>query len=113
MSLGKAIGYLRTLGLTNTDALVYIFLAKKGPHSEDKIAYTLNLTTEKCHLSLRALVAKGIIRHVREDLCRYSAVPFEEIVDKNLKAAYKKLSALLASKAALLDTFLSTCGPDE
>ncbi len=113
MSLEKAIGYLKTLGLTDADALVYIFLAKKGPCAEDDIAYTLNLTAEKLHLSLKALMAKGMIRHITKNPNSYFAIPFEKIFDENSKVSNEKLKALLATKAALLDTFQSAIKSDK
>ncbi len=113
MSLGKTIGYLKTLGLTDADALVYIFLAKKGPCAEDVIAYTLNLTVDKLHLSLKALMAKGMIRHITKHRNSYLAIPFEKILDENSKASNEKLNALLASKAGLLDAFQSAIRSDK
>ncbi len=113
MSLGKAIGYLKTLGITDADALVYIFLAKKGPCAESDIAYTLNFTADKLHLSLKALMAKGMIRRIPRHRNSYLAIPFEKIFDENSKAYNEKLDALLASKAGLLDAFRSAIRNDK
>ncbi len=99
MSLEKAIGYLMGLGLKKQDALIYVYLAKKGPQSEEDLAYALNITSNGIRSGLKTLLTSRMIRAAPEHNFKFLAVPLEEVLDERVRAAHEQANALQASLA--------------
>jgi sugar-specific transcriptional regulator TrmB len=96
-----------SLGLTQTDAQVYVFLAKRGPHNEKDLADALKLTKHQLCRSLENLEIKGMVNATLEPTARFTAVPLEKVVDIFMKAATEQAKALQASRKELLSTWRS------
>jgi len=67
-----------SLGLSQTDARVYIFLALKGPEKALSIVKNLKISKQQIYQSLKHLQDKGIIVSDPESKNSFSALPFEE-----------------------------------
>jgi sugar-specific transcriptional regulator TrmB len=98
---------LAGLGLTEWDAKVYIFLAKKGPHGEMDLINTMKLTKQQLHISLRNLEAKGMVITSLEPLVQFSAISLERVIDQFMKARKEQAKALQASRKELLSNWRS------
>ena len=98
---------LASLGLTQRDAQVYIYLAKKGPHGETDLINTMRLTKHQLHISLRNLEAKGMVIASLEPLIQFSAISLEKVIDQFMKAREEQAKALLASREELLSSWYS------
>jgi sugar-specific transcriptional regulator TrmB len=107
LSLELALKALKSLGLTETDAQTYVYLAKKGPHNEDELAFALNITKHQLDHSLESLVTKRMVRTTPERSVKYSAVALEEVLDQYMKATKEQAKALQARRAELLSTWRS------
>ena len=103
LSLELALKVLNSLGLTEMDAQVYVYLAKKGPHEEKDLATALKLTKRQLFFSLENLVAKGMVSSSPERSVKYSAIALEKVLDQYLKTRKEQVKVLKASK----DEFLS------
>jgi sugar-specific transcriptional regulator TrmB len=77
---------LEGLGLSETDAQVYVFLATNGPQNAKDIATTLKMYTRKVYRSLKNLQSKEIVNATRKRPARFSAVPFEKALNLLIQA---------------------------
>ena len=86
LSLEKALKALKSLGLMETDAQVYIYLAKKGPQGEKDLVNALKTTDQQLCRSLINLQEKGFITSKTENQLIFTAVPLEKVIDNIVKA---------------------------
>ncbi len=91
-----------SLGLSETEARVYIFLAKDGPHKGRDIAEALKLYKEQLYLSLKNLQNKGLVKASLEHPARFSSVPFENVLDSFKEAKLGKAQLIEEKKDELL-----------
>jgi sugar-specific transcriptional regulator TrmB len=112
LSLERALDTLVSLGLTQIDAQVYVFLAKRGPHNEKDLADALKLTKHQLCRSLENLETKGMVSATLERAARFTAVPLEKVIDLFVKAATEQAKALQASRKELLSTWRSAIKQD-
>jgi sugar-specific transcriptional regulator TrmB len=89
LSLKQALKTLKNLGLTETEAKVYVYLAKKGPREGTEIAKTLKLTKHQLCSSIERLLTKGMVNAIPELKTKYSAIAFEKVLDQLMKATQK------------------------
>ena len=108
MSLRKAISYLKTFGVTEKDALVYIYLAKKGPQRAISIAATLNLSKCQLYESLRYLRDNGIVRYYFSRSTEFSAVSFEKAMDLLLQSNLNEVNILEKQRREILSKWKSS-----
>ena len=78
MSLERVFKALVSLGLSQTDARVYIFLALKGPEKAASIVKKLKISKQQIYRSLLYLQDNGVIVANDERKSSFSALPFEE-----------------------------------
>jgi sugar-specific transcriptional regulator TrmB len=78
LSLERIFKALVSLGLSQIEARVYIFLALKGPKKGVSIVKNLKISKEQIYRSLKHLQDKGIIVSDPESKNSFSALPFEE-----------------------------------
>jgi sugar-specific transcriptional regulator TrmB len=112
LSLERALDTLVSLGLTQTDAQVYVFLAKKGSQREKDLADALKLTKHQLCRSLENLEAKGMVNATLEPTARLTAVPLEKVLDFFMKVATEQAKALQASRKELLSNWRSMIEKD-
>lgn len=102
MSLKKALEALKSLGLTDIDAHVYVYLAKKGSRGEKELADALKLTKQQLGGSITRLLAKGMVSATSEGATKYVAVALEKVLDQIMKAMSEQACALQESRGELL-----------
>ena len=96
------IGKLVELGLSRTDALVYVHLAIQGPQKVERIAATLKLRQQQTLLALENLQTKGIVKSKLERSCLFLALPFDESLMLLLRAHVKETVTIEQNKGELL-----------
>ncbi len=94
-------------GLTQIDADIYIFLAKKGTQKGLEIRNALKLTKEQIYSSLKNMKSKGIISSTIEHPARFSALPFEKVLDLFIKAKVEETQRLQQTKDEILSNWES------
>ena len=107
MSQEQILKTLTGFGLTQTEAEVYVFLAKKGAQKGIDIRKSLKLTKEQLYSSLRNMKSKGIISSTLEHPARFSALPFEKVLDLFIKAQMEETRRLQKSKEEILSNWQS------
>ncbi len=102
MSQEKVLETLKCLGLTKSDAQVYIFLGKKGPQKAKDISKSLKIPRQTLYLTIKKLQSKGIITATLEHPAIFNTVPFERVLDLFVKAKTQEIQHIKAGKRDLL-----------
>ena len=87
---------LKTIGLTDKETEIYIFLAKHGVQKISQISKSLKTNKGLAYRVLKNLQQKGIIQITLESPARYTAVPFEKVIDNYI--ASKRQEAKVIEK---------------
>ena len=93
---------LKNFGLTDKEAEVYIFLAKRGGLRTGQIAKHLKKNKGQVYRILFNLKKKGVVEATLEFPTRYSAVSLEKTIDSFLKSRREEISLVEKTKEDLL-----------
>jgi sugar-specific transcriptional regulator TrmB len=102
LSKEQIITALTRLGLSRTDAEIYLYLSIKGHQSAKDIADGLDMAKQKIYRSVRRLMDKGTISLIHEHTTSFSAIPFEEILKAHQKKKLDVAYNLKKNKAKIL-----------
>ena len=98
---------LITLGFSEADAKVYVFLALEGPQKGRNIAEALQIEKHQLYSCLKALETKGIVNCTRERITLYAAVPPENVVDILIKANLEDAQQMEENREKILSFWQS------
>jgi sugar-specific transcriptional regulator TrmB len=107
MSQEKVVKSLVGMGLTRTDAKIYVFLAKRGPQKAQDVALAMKIAKQRLYPSLRRLQSKGLVNATLEHPARFSALSFEKALDLFAKAKLDEAKNIQQSKGSLLSDWQS------
>jgi sugar-specific transcriptional regulator TrmB len=102
LSEETVLNTLVSFGLSQIEAQIYIFLAKKGAQKGRDIRKALKITKQQLYPSLRDLQNKGIVSSTIEHPARFSALPFEKVLDLFIEAKVEETRRLQQSKDEIL-----------
>ena len=105
MSLERVLKALIGLGLSQTDAEVYVHLATAGPATARTIVNNLTINKRQIYRSLEVLQKKGIAYRTHKHPKEFSALSFERALDLLLEVKKEQAKSLEASKAELISDF--------
>jgi sugar-specific transcriptional regulator TrmB len=105
LSQEQVLKTLANLGFDQIDAQVYVHLAKKGVQKASEICKAAKLTKQQLYPSLKRLQSKGIVNSTIEHPARFSALPFEKVLDIFIKAKVEEIQTLQQSKAEILSNW--------
>ena len=108
MSQEAVLKTLLSLGLTQMDSRVYLFLAKKGPQKGKDIITALKINRPQLYRSLKSLQGKGIVSSTLQRPARFSALPFDKALDMFIKAKMEEGQRLAQNKSEILSQLQST-----
>jgi sugar-specific transcriptional regulator TrmB len=94
---------LNEFGLTNREAEIYIFLAKYGVHKGGEISKQTKLPKALVYRVLKRLERKGVVEATLESPTRFTAVPFEAVLEMNIKAKREEAALIEKRKNSLLE----------
>jgi sugar-specific transcriptional regulator TrmB len=112
LSQEKALRTLESLGFTQLDARVYVFLAKKGPQKAGDLAKCLRIPKQSIYFVVRNLQSNGIITSTVGRPARFSAVPFEMVLDLFVNAKMDEAKQIQRNKDAILSDWQSIALPE-
>jgi sugar-specific transcriptional regulator TrmB len=95
-------GILRNFGLTEKEASVYIFLSKRGPMGGGEISKGMKKHTAQIYRILKILQKKGLIESTLQSPTRFTSVPFECVLDLNIKAKRVEAAQMENTKQEIL-----------
>jgi len=107
LSQEKALKTLESLGFTQLDAKVYVFLAKKGPQKAGDVAKCLKIPKQSIYFIIRHLQNDGIVTSTVERPARFSAVPFEKVLDLFVNAKMEEAKQIQRNKEEILSDWQS------
>lgn len=105
MSLERILKALIGLGLSQTDAEIYVHLATAGPATAKSITSNLPFNKRRIYRSLKALQQKGMASGNDKYPAEFYAVSFEKALDLLLDVKKEQAKSLEASKAELIADF--------
>jgi len=94
---------LKTFGLTEKETDVYVFLAKHGVLKGGEISKQTKTQKALIYRILKSLQAKGLVESTLEFPARFTAVPFENVIDLNIKLKQEEAAQIAAQKRELLN----------
>ena len=105
MSLERIFKALVSLGLSQTDARVYIHLATKGPAQARRIIDNLSVTKRQVYRSLNRLQNKSIIIANDKRPKEFSALPFETVLDMLIDLKHEQAQDIKKRRKELLSNW--------
>jgi sugar-specific transcriptional regulator TrmB len=111
MSYKRVIKTLRSLGLSKTDANVYVYLATEGPQGAKNIGDALKLREQILHQSLENLQGKGVVSSKLEQSALFSALPFDKALELLVKAHLKEAQNIERDKTEILSKWKTLTEP--
>jgi sugar-specific transcriptional regulator TrmB len=105
---------LRDFGLTKKEADIYIFLAKRGVLKGGEISKQTKTQKALIYRILKSLQAKGFVESTLESPARFTAIPFENVIDLNIQAKQEEAARIAAQKRDLLNYWqnIKRAGPE-
>jgi sugar-specific transcriptional regulator TrmB len=88
--------------LSKNEVKVYLYLARYGAQKAQKIAESLGVHRTEAYKILRTLENKGVIYRVLERPMKFTAVPFEKVLDTELEERRQRIHHLEKKKEELL-----------
>jgi sugar-specific transcriptional regulator TrmB len=93
---------LVSLGQSQLDAEIYVFLSTRGPQNWRSIAAALKLHKQQVYRSLKRLQARRIVNSYAERPAIFSSISFEEVLDLFLQVKKQQADALKENREKLL-----------
>ncbi|UCC58255.1 MAG: hypothetical protein JSW14_07915 [Candidatus Bathyarchaeum sp.] len=93
---------LKSFGIAEKEAEVYIFLAKRGALKSGEIAHQLKKNKGQVYRILSNLKKKGLVEATLEFPTRFTAVALEKVIDSFLKSRREEVAQVEKTKKDLL-----------
>jgi sugar-specific transcriptional regulator TrmB len=104
---------LASLGISQRDAEVYIYLAKEGPKKASELANALKISRQQLYHNLKKLTEKQIVMKNDDKPFIFFAIASEEAIDLLVKIKKEQSAAILEIKEELLFAWRSITEKDE
>jgi sugar-specific transcriptional regulator TrmB len=93
---------LEDFGLTEKEIEIYIFISKHGSQRSGEIAKGVKTHRTEVYRMLKSLQSKGLVYSTLETHSRFTAAPFETVVDSFIRSKRAELATIESSKQNLL-----------
>jgi sugar-specific transcriptional regulator TrmB len=94
---------LKDFGITETEAEIYLFLAKHGTLKGTEIAKQVKKDKAQIYHILKSLRTKGLVESTLEAPVRFTPVPFESVVESAIKTKREEATRIESTKQELFD----------
>ena len=95
------------LGLTESEAEVYVHLAKQGSQTAREIAEALKIHRQLVYRSLRRLKNRDIVNATTQHPSEYCAIPFEKALELLIEIHLKESQCIEQDKEEILSQWHS------
>jgi len=102
LSLERILNIMLSLGLSQTDAKVYIYLASKGPMKARDIICNLKINKQQLYRSLKKMRNKGIVNSSQGFPTIFSTESFEKALKVLIMEKKKQAQHIEEKKVDLL-----------
>jgi sugar-specific transcriptional regulator TrmB len=99
--------FLKNFGLTEKEAEVYLFLAKRGTSRSGEIVKGMRAHKGEVYRVLKSLQTKGLVESTIEFPTRFTAVPFETALDSYIKVKRQEVAFVENARQELLEDWKS------
>jgi sugar-specific transcriptional regulator TrmB len=97
---------LGSLGLSQAESKVYVYLAKVGPSKAKDLSSGLRIPKQQLYPTLNSLKKKGIIISRPERATVFAALAFEELLNLFKKLGAEQQKTIEEAKKELADSWL-------
>jgi sugar-specific transcriptional regulator TrmB len=105
VSQERILKALTSLGLSEIEARIYVYLEKNGPKNSSAIIDALELSEEELLDGLKSLQTKNIVRASVRHCTKFLAEPFEKAIDLLIQLEKEQNKALRESKEKFLSNW--------
>jgi sugar-specific transcriptional regulator TrmB len=98
----RIVKALEDLGLSQTEAQIYVYLAAKGPRRTKDISDSLHFKPLQISASLRNLENKGIVKKTTCPVDQFAAVPFKRTLKMLIQEKTKEAQNIKENKEEIL-----------
>ena len=102
MSKEQLLKTLTDIGLKKTEAKIYLYLAKKGPKKANQITKAIGITKQRFYPIIKDLQNKAIINCSLDRPAKFTAIPFEKILDLFAKTKLEEAKIMQQNRGKLL-----------
>jgi sugar-specific transcriptional regulator TrmB len=105
LSLKRIFRALESLGLSQKETRIYVFLEKNGAQKGSFIAQALKIRTDELISSLKKLQDMKIVKASSKETTEFSAVSFEKAIDLLIELEKEEARNLQERKMELLSSW--------
>jgi sugar-specific transcriptional regulator TrmB len=102
VSLDRILKILEGFGVSKADAEVYIYLAKRAPTRSADLAVAFGKTQQQICPVLSRLDKKGIVKQTKSRQILFSALTFEELLERYVRFNIEQAKSIEETKEQLL-----------
>jgi len=99
-------------GFKRSDAKIYVYLAKKGPHNARDICDEMNLPKQQVYPCLEKLQNRGIVAATLQHPAIFRALPFERVLEMYAHSKMDEAKNAQQNKGELLKLWQSLISDD-
>jgi DNA-binding MarR family transcriptional regulator len=107
LSLKRVFKALGSLGLSQAESKVYVYLAKVGPSKAKDLRSELRMTKQQLYSALNSLKKKGIVTSKPERATIFAALAFEELLNLFMKLGAEQQKTIEEVKKELVNGWLA------
>ena len=104
---------LRDTGLSDRESEVYLFLTKEDLQYAINITRSLRMHKAQVYRILKTLQKRGIVESTLENPARFSAIPFDKLLDKHINNLKEEASLYERNRDELISQWKSTLYDDQ
>jgi sugar-specific transcriptional regulator TrmB len=93
---------LKSLGFSRVEAEVYVYLTKTGPTKAKDLTIGLRITKQQLYPALKGLKKRRIVSSRPERHALFSALAFEELLNRYVKTNLEQAETIKETKEELL-----------
>lgn len=107
MSQEKTMKNLEDLGFSKIEAQIYLLLGRRGSQRAKDIVGTLKVNRQRLYEILKGLEKRGLINASLEHPAKFSALPFEKMLDLFVKSKMEEAQLIDRDKTKILSDWQS------
>ena len=107
LSLERIFKALLSLGLSQIEAKIYIYLSTKNPMKAKDIICNLKINKQQLYRNLKSLRNKKIVTSSQEFPATFNTVPLEKALKILIKTKFEQAQDIKEKKATLLSHWSS------
>ena len=112
MSNNDIVQFLRNLGLSKRETDVYLYLSKSGVSSTSFVAKRLKIERVQAYRIFKKMQEKGFIATTLERPTRFTAVPFEELLESYINTKKNEVQNLVDQQESLTASWRASSAPE-